>query len=97
MTDILLHCNENSSHTDFAEGLENGTDKATGIDAVIRHYGIDLADTMASGDRGNDISMIRHAGTGVAMGNASEMVKASADIVTSSVDDNGVAEILNRI
>ena len=52
---------------------------------------------MAFGDGGNDISMIRHAGTGVAMGNASEMVKAFADIVTSSVDDNGVAEILNRI
>lgn len=97
MTDILRHCNENRWHPDFADCVANGTDKATGIDAVIRHYGIDLADTMAFGDGGNDISMIRHAGTGVAMGNASEMVKASADIVTSSVDDNGVAEILNRI
>lgn len=43
---------------------------------------------------GNDISIIREAGIGVAMGNANEEVKAMADYVTSSVDEDGVKNAL---
>ena len=50
---------------------------------------------MAFGDGGNDIAMLKHAGVGVAMGNASDEVKACADMVTDSVDDDGIAKILN--
>lgn len=49
---------------------------------------------MAFGDGGNDISIIRRAGTGVAMGNAGDNVKAAADYVTTSVDDDGVMNAL---
>ena len=49
---------------------------------------------MAFGDGGNDIAMLKHAGVGVAMGNASDEVKACADMVTDSVDDDGVAKAL---
>ena len=52
---------------------------------------------MAFGDGGNDISMLKHAGIGVAMGNASEEVKKSADFVTASVDEDGVALMLKRM
>ena len=45
---------------------------------------------MAFGDGGNDIGMLRHAGVGVAMGNAKDDVKAAADYVTDSVDENGI-------
>ena len=74
-----------------------GTDKATGIDAIISHYGFDISETMAFGDGGNDITMLRHAATGIAMGNADNNVKAAADIVTSSVDEDGIANILNGL
>lgn len=96
MGDILKSCNETRWHPVFADCIPKGTNKATGIDQVIRHYGFDISETMAFGDGENDIEMLQHAGIGVAMGNASDAVKAAADIVTDSVDDNGVANILNR-
>ena len=51
---------------------------------------------MAFGDGGNDISIIRQAGIGVAMGNAGDDVKAVADYVTTSVDDDGIANALKH-
>ena len=97
MNDILKQCNETRWHPDFADCVAAGTDKATGIDAIISHYGFDISETMAFGDGGNDITMLRHAATGIAMGNADNNVKAAADIVTSSVDEDGIANILNGL
>ena len=51
---------------------------------------------MAFGDGGNDASMIKAAGIGVAMGNALESLKKDADYVTSSVDNDGVFEALRH-
>ena len=51
---------------------------------------------MAFGDGGNDISMLRHAAIGVAMGNASDEVKAAANYVTASVDDDGIKKALEH-
>ena len=55
-----------------------GDTKQKGIDEIIRHFGIKLEETMSFGDGGNDISMLRHAAIGVAMGQAKEDVKAAA-------------------
>ena len=72
----------------------DGADKGKGLAAMARHFGLDISETMAFGDGGNDISIIRRAGTGVAMGNAGDNVKAAADYVTTSVDDDGVMNAL---
>ena len=48
------------------------------------------------GDGGNDASMIRMAGIGVAMGNALESLKQEADYTTTSVDENGVLNALRH-
>ena len=48
------------------------------------------------GDGGNDIEMLRHVGIGVAMGNAKDEVKACADYVTTSVDDDGIVNALRH-
>ena len=61
---------------------------------MAEYLGLDFSETMAFGDGGNDISIIREAGIGVAMGNANEEVKAMADYVTSSVDEDGVKNAL---
>ena len=58
------------------------------------HLGVAVADTVAFGDSGNDLSMIEVAGDGVAMGNASPEVKAAADHVAPSCGEAGVARYL---
>ena len=63
---------------------------------MIKYFGLKLEDTMAFGDGGNDISMLRHAAIGVAMGNASDEVKAAANYVTASVDDDGIKKALEH-
>lgn len=78
----------------FADVTCKGVDKAMGIEVMADHFNINLTDTIAFGDGGNDIPMLRKAGTGVAMGNASAKVKANADIVTANVDDNGIYKAL---
>jgi len=98
--DILLNCTSKLTAVrwspNFADVFPVGGGKDRGIDAFCKHLGIDPSETIAFGDGENDISMIRFAGIGVAMGNASDKVKAHADFVTRSVDDDGVAFAFNH-
>ena len=50
-----------------------------GLSAIIARHGIKPEETMAFGDGGNDISIIKKAGIGIAMGNATEQLKNAAD------------------
>jgi hydroxymethylpyrimidine pyrophosphatase-like HAD family hydrolase len=63
---------------------------------LARQEGIASAEIMAVGDDENDLEMIRHAGLGVAMGNATETVKAVADFVTTSNAEDGLVHALRR-
>lgn len=80
----------------FADVTAKGNTKQKGIDEVIRRFNIRLEETMAFGDGGNDISMLRHAGIGIAMENAKEDVQAAANYVTTSVDNDGIANALKH-
>lgn len=77
--------------TSSCEIIGNGINKATGIRHMIDHFGGDLKDCFAIGDSMNDYEMIRECGIGIAMGNADPRVKAIANYVTDSVDNDGVA------
>lgn len=70
--------------------------KASGLRAVCRMLGVDMAQVMAIGDSGNDVSSLREAGLGVAMGNAPEPVKAAAKAVTASNEEDGAALAIER-
>lgn len=96
MNDILPHCTAHRWHPAFADVIAHGNSKATGINAVIQHLGIDLQETMAFGDGGNDIEMLQHVALGIAMGNANDYVKSQADYVTDAVDQDGVANALRK-
>lgn len=93
---VLTHCDTVRWHSLFTDIVKKGINKSTGIDEVIRFFGFKLEDTIAFGDGGNDIPMLKHAGIGIAMGNASTKVQAAADYVTTSVDDNGIANALEH-
>lgn len=71
-------------------------DKGRGLGEICRMLNIPEADTMALGDSGNDIAMLRRAGLGVAMGNAPDFVKAAADVITNAYDEDGAAEAIER-
>lgn len=88
------HCEMGRWHPAFVDVTAKGNTKQNGIDQIIRHFGIKLEETMAFGDGGNDISMLRHAGIGVAMGNANNDAKAASNYTTTSVDEDGIANAL---
>lgn len=78
----------------FADFTAKGVSKAKGLEEIAAFKGYDIADTMAFGDGGNDMSIIVRAGIGVAMGNAGDALKDAADYVTDTVDNDGVAKAL---
>ena len=73
-----------------------GVDKSLGIQQVMSYYSLTMAEAMAFGDGGNDLPMVRDAAVGVAMGNACDELKAVADYITSSVDEDGVSRALEH-
>ena len=81
----------------FLEIVPLGVDKAKSIDRLLSMIGIKTDECIACGDGFNDISMIQYAGLGVAMSNASDVVKSAADYVTLSNDENGIAYLLCRL
>ena len=58
--------------------------------------GLSMQDVVAFGDNYNDLSMLEAAGTGVAMGNAVEEVKARANVVIGENESNSIADFINR-
>lgn len=96
----LLHnapnCLASRWHPAFIDITASCANKASGITAIANKNGIDISEVMAFGDGGNDLSMLRAAGIGVAMGNSLNEVKEIADYVTHSVDNGGIASALRH-
>lgn len=74
-----------------------GVTKATGLALAAEHLGLESGRTVAFGDMPNDIPMFDWAAHGVAMANAHPELKAVADEVTTSNEDDGVAVVLERL
>ena len=70
--------------------------KGVGLRFLADQLGLTIEETMAVGDSGNDAEMLMAAGLGVAMGNASEEIKAIADVVTLSNEACGVAHAIEQ-
>lgn len=68
--------------------------KIRGIEVVLKRLGLDWEETIAFGDADNDRDMLKHAQIGVAMGNAPQSVKDSADHVTAAIDEDGIEKAL---
>ncbi|MDD3254203.1 MAG: Cof-type HAD-IIB family hydrolase [Lachnospiraceae bacterium] len=84
----------------FSNNLEINALGATKGEAILRlasHLGIAPEETMGFGDGENDMTMIEMAGIGVAMGNSMEELKAKADYVTVTNDEDGVAAAIEKL
>ena len=82
---------------EYLEFMNNGVSKAVALTHVAERLGLDAAQCVAFGDSYNDISMIKWAGLGIAMGNGRDELKQVADAVAPPADDNGVATMLNEL
>lgn len=80
----------------YLEFMHLQANKGHSLEAVAKALGVAGDEVIAFGDSFNDLPMLRYAGLGVAMGNARPEVKAQADYVTTTNDDEGVARALEK-
>ena len=71
--------------------------KGNAVRLLMEYVGADIRDSIAFGDGGNDASMLKAAGIGVAMGNADESAKAAADMITDHIDEDGIYNAFVRL
>lgn len=95
--ELLPHCRLPRWHPHFSDLINASNSKAVGIESIISRLGISKEECIAFGDGANDIEMLEYCGIGVAMGNAKDDVKAHADFVTTSVDEEGIGHALHEL
>src|SRR5947199_160668 len=93
---LPISTNSVFSEDTFLEILPQGSSKGAALEFVAQHLGIPLSEIIAVGDNLNDLEMIRTAGLGVAMGNAPPELRTQAGYVTSTNDEGGLAEVIER-
>lgn len=102
LTDVRNALNEASgirvlsSHHNNLEILPANSDKKTAVEILSKHYTIPRERIITFGDGENDIGMLQYAGTGVAMANASDNVKAAANHITDTNEADGVYKFLKE-
>jgi Cof subfamily protein (haloacid dehalogenase superfamily) len=81
---------------EMLELVPTGTSKASGLEKLLLEFGVTADEMMAVGDGNNDLEMLKLAGIGVAVQNATPDLKKVADHVVSSNEDNGAAEAIYK-
>lgn len=84
------------SHKVYIEMTQLGINKGRALSHLAKLYGIKQNEVLAIGDSPNDKRMLEWAGLGIAMGNAMDEVKNSADTVTDTIENDGVAKALEE-
>jgi Cof subfamily protein (haloacid dehalogenase superfamily) len=80
----------------FVEATDLAASKGQALAFLAHKLGVSQAETMAIGDHDNDADMVAWAGLGIAMGNASAGVKATANYITSTIAEDGAALAIER-
>ena len=80
----------------FIEIMPKNVDKASSLDKMLETVGMTRENAICCGDGFNDVSMIKYAGIGVAMGNAQPVVKEAADYITATNDEDGLVQVIDR-
>ena len=82
------------SESTLSEILPKGTHKGAALPKIAEAVGVDMSRVIAIGDFDNDITMLRDAALGIAVGNATPEVKAVADLVTVTNDEHAIAHVI---
>ena len=80
----------------YLEIVPEGVTKGTACGALLARWGLSWPEALAIGDGTNDLSMLREAGTSVAMGNAAEGVRAEAQYVVGTNAEDGWVDAMQR-
>ena len=81
----------------FLEFANAGVTKGAGMDFVADHLGLDPAEVVAFGDGENDVELLEWAGYAIAVANAHARVLEAADFVAPSVEEEGVAQVIEAL
>ncbi|API88717.1 hypothetical protein BKP56_05180 [Marinilactibacillus sp. 15R] len=84
------------SDKDYIEAMRKECSKGNSLKKLAKNFNIELEDVLCIGDQENDIEMIKSAGIGIAMENAIQKLKNSANYITSSNDNDGVSKALEK-
>ena len=84
-------------HHALNELAVQGVSKGSALDFLAGKFDIPLEDTIAVGDGLNDLEMLGTAGTGIAVGNACDELKAVADLVTEDLDEGGIYRVFRDL
>lgn len=84
------------SNSRYIEILSGEASKSTAISFLLKGWKLSKDEIIAFGDSFNDIDMMKYAGLGIAMGNAVDEVKASADVITQDNDHDGIVTALDE-
>ena len=85
-----------SSKFDNFEVMNKGVSKGRAAEILANYYGINSEQVMCIGDNENDLSMIKYAGIGIAMGNGEKCVKDIAEYITDTNNNDGVAKAIEK-
>ncbi len=100
--EVKNYLESNPNVTSVCGGYNNleftraGVNKGVALRALAEILSIDPTETMAIGDTENDLAIIKAAGIGVAMGNATPAVREQADYVTDDNESDGVATAMEH-
>ena len=95
-TESIPDCTVTRWNPDGIDIISAHGGKEAGIRVYLEKMGICREQTMAFGDAPNDLQMLSLSGIGVAMGNAAPEIKAQADYVTASVEEDGIEKALRH-
>ena len=87
----------NVTGTNYIEVVYSKASKGVAIEWLCDYLNIDISESIAFGDSGNDIDALKSAGYAVAMGNATKEVKMVSDIVIDTTAKNGVASFIDSL
>lgn len=93
----IPHCKTMRWHSYGIDVIPDTGGKMNGIRQMLTHIHCTPEEIIAFGDGENDIDMLKFAGIGVAMGNANDLVKSSADFITKDIDDDGILFALKEL